>query len=88
MAKTKNSSGKSRATGQLSSKRAQRNAAAAFADNSEDAAASCALTGDGFPQTIEGAVDPSPATIQYVRVDHRRLEHRMEITPSVSHFEH
>ena len=32
------------------------------------------LAGDGFPQTVEGAVDPSPATIQYVRVDHRGLD--------------
>ena len=33
-----------------------------------------AVTGVGFPQTVEGAVDPSPATIQYVRVDHRGLD--------------
>ena len=33
-----------------------------------------ALTGDGFPQTVEGAGDPSPATIQYVHVDHQVSE--------------
>ena len=32
------------------------------------------LAGRGFSQTVEGAVDPSPATIQYVRVDHRGLD--------------
>ena len=32
------------------------------------------LAGRGFSQTVEGAVDPSPATMQYVRVDHRGLD--------------
>ncbi len=32
-----------------------------------------ALGGEGFPQTVERAVNPSTATIQYVHVDHRRL---------------
>jgi hypothetical protein len=31
------------------------------------------LAGDGFPHTIKGTPDVSPATIQYVRADHRGL---------------
>ena len=32
------------------------------------------LAGRSFPQTVKGTLDPSPATIQYVRVDHRGLD--------------
>ncbi len=32
------------------------------------------LAGRGFPQTVKGTLDSSPATIQYVRVDHRGLD--------------
>lgn len=35
-----------------------------------------ALTGGGFPQTGEGAVGPSPATIQHARVESPRLRAR------------
>lgn len=33
-----------------------------------------ALAERGIPQAVEGAVDPSPTTIQCVRVDHRGLD--------------
>ncbi len=33
-----------------------------------------ALAERGIPQEVEGTLDPSPTTIQYVRVDHRGLD--------------
>ena len=33
-----------------------------------------ALDGDTLPHPVEGAVNPSPATVQHVRVDHRGLD--------------
>ena len=44
-----------------------------------------ALGRGSFLQTIERAVDPSTATIQYVRVDHRRLDILGLIRGGVAH---